>query len=63
MLKYPLWKYLIIIFAVIIGFLYTLPNFYGDVPAVQISSGTAGIAINPETLSSIETSCDPGKMY
>jgi preprotein translocase subunit SecD len=35
--RYPLWKYLIIVFSVLLGLLYTLPNFYGESPAVQIS--------------------------
>jgi preprotein translocase subunit SecD len=35
--KYPLWKYLLILAVVLIGLIYTLPNFYGEYPAVQIS--------------------------
>ncbi len=35
--RYPLWKYVVIAVALLIGFLYTLPNFYGEVPAVQVS--------------------------
>ncbi|MBM3372683.1 MAG: protein translocase subunit SecD, partial [Betaproteobacteria bacterium] len=35
--RYPLWKYLLITAAVVIGFLYSLPNFFGEVPAVQVS--------------------------
>lgn len=35
--RYPLWKYLVILVALAIGFLYTLPNFFGEVPAVQVS--------------------------
>jgi preprotein translocase subunit SecD len=35
--RYPLWKYLLILAAVVIGLVYTLPNFYGEVPAVQVS--------------------------
>lgn len=35
--RYPLWKYLIVVFSVLLGILYTLPNFYGESPAVQIS--------------------------
>lgn len=35
--RYPFWKYLIIVFALLFGTLYTLPNFFGEVPAVQIS--------------------------
>ena len=35
--RYPLWTYLLIAAALVVGFIYTLPNFYGEVPAVQVS--------------------------
>ncbi len=35
--RYPLWKYLIIAAAFLIGLTYTLPNFFGESPAVQVS--------------------------
>ena len=35
--KYPIWKYAIIVVAMLIAFLYTLPNFFSNVPAVQVS--------------------------
>ena len=35
--RYPLWKYGLIALALAVGFLYTLPNFFGEVPAVQVS--------------------------
>jgi preprotein translocase subunit SecD len=35
--RYPLWKYLLIAATLAVGLLYTLPNFYGEVPAVQVS--------------------------
>ena len=35
--RYPLWKYSIVVVSVLLGLLYTLPNFYGESPAVQIS--------------------------
>jgi preprotein translocase subunit SecD len=35
--RYPLWKYLLIAIALAIGFFYTLPNFFGESPAVQVS--------------------------
>jgi preprotein translocase subunit SecD len=35
--RYPLWKYLLILFALLAGLIYTLPNFYGESPAVQVS--------------------------
>ena len=35
--KYPAWKYVVIAVAIVVALLYTLPNFFGEVPAVQIS--------------------------
>ncbi len=35
--RYPLWKNLIIVISLLAGLLYTLPNFYGESPAIQIS--------------------------
>lgn len=55
MTKYPLWKYIIIIFAVIVGLIYTIPNFYGEVPAVQISSPHSSTPVDSSILASIET--------
>ena len=34
--RYPLWKYLLVFVVFILGLIYTLPNFYGESPAVQI---------------------------
>jgi preprotein translocase subunit SecD len=55
MTKFPLWKYLIILGAVVVGLLYTIPNFYGEVPAVQISSLRSSLVITPETITDITT--------
>lgn len=35
--RFPLWKYVIIAIALVVAFIYTLPNFFGEVPAVQVS--------------------------
>ncbi|MEW5769378.1 MAG: protein translocase subunit SecD [Pseudomonadota bacterium] len=35
--RYPFWKYLVVGAALLVAFLYTLPNFYGEVPAVQVT--------------------------
>ena len=35
--RYPLWKYLVIAVALVVGIVYTLPNFFPEVPAVQVS--------------------------
>ncbi|MCC5858246.1 MAG: protein translocase subunit SecD [Ectothiorhodospiraceae bacterium] len=39
--RYPLWKYLVLIVAVVVGVLYALPNLYGEDPAVQVSATRA----------------------
>jgi len=46
MKRYPLWKYVTVAVALVIGFLYTLPNFYGEVPAVQILSNRATLKVD-----------------
>lgn len=53
--RYPLWKYLVILVALLIGLVYTLPNFYGESPAVQVSSGKATVKVTEETLARVES--------
>jgi preprotein translocase subunit SecD len=43
--RYPWWKYAIILVALVIGALYTAPNFFGEAPAVQVSSGKATVKV------------------
>ncbi|MCM0034658.1 MAG: protein translocase subunit SecD [Burkholderiaceae bacterium] len=52
--RYPLWKYLTVLIAVVIGLLYTLPNLYGESPAVQVSSAKATLKIDPATLDRVQ---------
>jgi preprotein translocase subunit SecD len=52
--RYPVWKYVIIVAAVLAGLLYTLPNFFPDVPAVQVSSGRATVRIDTGTLDRVQ---------
>lgn len=49
--RYPLWKTLMILLVLVWGFFYTLPNFYGEVPAVQISSAKSTLKLDAATLS------------
>ncbi|MEZ7910917.1 MAG: protein translocase subunit SecD [Propionivibrio sp.] len=53
--RYPLWKYLIVAFALALGLVYTLPNFFGESPAVQVSSAKATLKIDTKTLDRVET--------
>jgi preprotein translocase subunit SecD len=47
--RYPVWKYAVIVIAFIVGALYTLPNFFGEAPAVQVSSAKATVKIDSAT--------------
>ena len=44
--RYPLWKYILIVIALLFGVLYTIPNFFGESPAVQVSSGKSTLKID-----------------
>ncbi len=44
--RYPLWKYAFILVALVIGVLYTLPNFFGEAPAVQVSSAKVTMKVD-----------------
>ena len=48
--RYPLWKYAIVALAVVFGLLYTLPNLFGESPAVQVSSGKATVKVDSKVL-------------
>ncbi|WP_233233723.1 protein translocase subunit SecD [Bordetella sp. LUAb4] len=52
--RYPLWKYLTVLIAVVIGLLYTLPNFYGESPAVQVSAAKATVKVDQALLDTVE---------
>jgi preprotein translocase subunit SecD len=45
--RYPLWKYIAIAVALLLGAIYTLPNFFGESPAVQVSAAKATVRIEP----------------
>ena len=52
--RYPWWKYLILAVALLIGLIYTLPNFFGEAPAVQLSSGKATVKLGAEAVSQVQ---------
>ena len=52
--RYPVWKYAILVVALLVGVLYTLPNFFGEAPAVQVSAGKATVKVDTTTLGRIE---------
>lgn len=52
--RYPLWKYLTVLAALILGLLYTLPNFFGESPAVQVSAAKSSVKVDNSTLGKVE---------
>ena len=52
--RYPLWKYAILLVALLIGSLYTLPNLFGEAPAVQVSSAKVTVKIDSALQARIE---------
>ncbi|MFZ6760034.1 protein translocase subunit SecD [Undibacterium sp. Ji50W] len=58
--RYPLWKYLLILVALVLGALYTAPNFFGESPAVQISSAKATLKIDSSMMPVVEQALTKG---
>ncbi len=54
--RYPLWTYIIVALSVLAGLVYTLPNLYGEAPAVQVSSAKATLKIDASVLARVEDS-------
>ncbi len=52
--RYPVWKYVVIVIALLLSSVYTLPNFFGEAPAVQVSSGKATVKVDTSTLQKAE---------
>jgi preprotein translocase subunit SecD len=52
--RYPLWKYAILVVALLIGVLYTLPNFFGEDPAVQVASARSTVKVDESTRARVE---------
>ena len=53
--RYPLWKYIVISLAVLVSFLYTLPNFFGEVPAVQVIPVRTTVKVDTALLQQVES--------
>ncbi|MDL9999008.1 protein translocase subunit SecD [Variovorax sp. J22P240] len=47
--RYPVWKYAIIVIVLLVGLIYALPNFFGEAPAVQVSSAKSTVKVDAGT--------------
>jgi len=52
--RFPLWKYILIAVVLVVSVLYTLPNFYGEVPAVQVSPTRSAIKADATLMQQVE---------
>src|SRR5690606_36016050 len=52
--RYPLWKYAVIVVALLVAVIYTLPNLFGEAPAVQVSAGKTSTKIDTSTQERVE---------
>jgi preprotein translocase subunit SecD len=58
--KYPLWKYLLIVAVLAVGFIYSAPNLYPDDPAIQISGASSALEISQADLDRIGKALQDG---
>jgi preprotein translocase subunit SecD len=58
--RFPAWKYALIGLAIAAAFLYTLPNFFGESPAVQVSSGKTTVKVDGALLAQAESALKAG---
>jgi preprotein translocase subunit SecD len=52
--RYPVWKFLLMAVAVLVGLLYTVPNLYGQAPAVQVSAAALTTKVDADTAKRVE---------
>ncbi len=52
--RYPLWKNIIIVLALVLGLLYTIPTFFGTTQAVQVSGAKATVKVETDVKDKVE---------
>src|SRR3990167_4257243 len=52
--RYPLWKNILVVVMILIGLIYTIPNFFGESPAVQVTSAKSTTKLDPALLGQVE---------
>jgi preprotein translocase subunit SecD len=52
--RYPLWKYIVIVVAILLAALYAAPNYFGESPAVQVTSGKSTVKMTPDMSAKVE---------
>jgi preprotein translocase subunit SecD len=52
--RYPLWKYILIVVALLLAALYTAPNYFGETPALQVTTGKSTVKVTSATAAQVE---------
>ncbi|RZA17151.1 MAG: protein translocase subunit SecD, partial [Lysobacteraceae bacterium] len=52
--RYPVWKYAIMLIVLIVAALYTAPNFFGEAPAIQVSSAKTTVKVDTSVQARVE---------
>ncbi|WP_431479337.1 protein translocase subunit SecD [Massilia eburnea] len=53
--RYPIWKYILIVVVVLLGALYTAPNYFGQTPALQITSAKSTVKVTSALATQVDT--------
>ena len=53
--RYPVWKYILIAVALLVGALYTAPNYFGESPALQVTTGKTVLKVTGDTATKVES--------
>jgi preprotein translocase subunit SecD len=60
--RYPLWKYILIVIALLFGALYAAPNLFGESPAVQVSSAKSTVKVDSGMITQVEQVLQKGNI-
>ncbi|HLS85887.1 MAG TPA: protein translocase subunit SecD [Burkholderiales bacterium] len=60
--RFPVWKYVSVAIIVLAAALYTLPNFFGEVPAVQVSSARATVRVDAGVMAQVEAALNKAEV-
>ena len=52
--RYPMWKNIFVAIMILIGLIYTIPNFFGESPAVQVTPSKSSTKLDPALLGQVE---------
>ena len=52
--RYPVWKYILIAVSILLGALYAAPNYFGESPAVQVTSGKSTLKLTSDMIAKVD---------